>query len=116
MLHDDRNGIRFLIQYGKKLFVRNLFHSAVGKLFVLPEQREGILNVRRGELQSHASSLFPGLMAVVHMLPTPTSAVSAATLSSSRYCSMTCSSVPWAERMKSMASRPAPWPPGFGVM
>ncbi len=53
--------------------------------------------------------------AVDYMLPAPTSEAAAALLDSSRYCSITFSRVPWAVRMKSMASRPAPKPPGLGV-
>ena len=43
----------------------------------------------------------------LHM-PVPMSAAATAGLSASRNCSMTRSREPWAARMKSMASRPAP--------
>src|SRR6266404_1258056 len=57
VLHDDRDRVRFFIQQGEELFVRDLLHRAFGKLLVIPEQRQGVLDVRRGELQCHASSL-----------------------------------------------------------
>ncbi len=53
---------------------------------------------------------------MIYICPLSMSAAAAAGLSASRYSSITLSSRPCSVRMKSMASRPAPKPPEFGVM
>ena len=54
VFHDDRDGVGFFIDGDEELLVCDLLHGAFGELLVVAKHREGVFEVRRGELRCHA--------------------------------------------------------------
>lgn len=53
MFHNESDGIGFFVEGSEQVLVRNLFNGAFGELLVVAEEREGILEIRSGELDWH---------------------------------------------------------------
>ena len=47
VFHDDGDGVRFRIERGEQSLVGALLHGALGQFFVIAEEADGILQVRR---------------------------------------------------------------------
>jgi hypothetical protein len=59
VLDDDGDGVGFRVQAYREVGVGDLGHGFFPKKLVVAQERVGILQVRRGELQGHAGILHP---------------------------------------------------------
>ena len=57
VFHDDGDRVGLVVELEEKLLVGHLSHSAVAEQLVVAEERDGVFNVGRGELECHAESV-----------------------------------------------------------